>query len=76
LKLKDFEQKELFAKKYGVLFEIFKEKEYLQVAFFKIITLKRILFSITLVLLNYYTSTSQIFFILIDLALIYFLIKT
>jgi hypothetical protein len=55
---KNTSEKETFMEKYGVLFEIFEEQKFLQSGFFMIITIKRILFSFNLVILNYNISTS------------------
>jgi hypothetical protein len=50
---KNTSEKEIFLEKYGVLFEIFEEQKFFQSGFFMIITIKRILFSFNLVILNY-----------------------
>jgi hypothetical protein len=76
LNSKNSEEKELFIQKYGVLFEIFEEERFIQSGFFMIITIKRILFSFNLVLLNYLASISQFFFILLDIALLIVLVKS
>jgi hypothetical protein len=76
LRSKDLEEKDIFLEKYGVLFEIFEEKRLLQTSFFMFITIKRILFSFILVILNYFIATSQFLFILLNISLIIILRKS
>jgi hypothetical protein len=76
LNSKNTSEKDSFMEKYGVLFEIFEEQKFLQSGFFMFITLKRILFAFNLVVLNYYIATSQLLFIMLDISLIFMLVKS
>jgi hypothetical protein len=76
LNSKNNSEKDVFMEKYGVLFEIFEEKKFLQSGFFMFICIKRILFALILVVLNYYIATSQLHFIMLEISLIFMLVKS
>ena len=69
------EKKKQFIKKFGILFELFSDKELLGVGFFFAVAVRKLIFAIFLVVFNNYPAVDLFAFLLLNGGMVYLVIK-